>query len=805
MKHDIVTWTVVFIVISCKFVQSRPRKPPNIILILTDDQDVVLGSMSAMNKTNHHLAKNGANFINAFVTTPLCCPSRSSILTGMYEHNTGVFDNQETCVSKEWIEGPEKRNFGAYLQQNQYRTGYFGKYLNRYNGSHIPDGWGEWVALLQNSRYYNYSINRNGNIHRHGDNYYRDYFPDLIANDSLTFFRLSKMNYPELPVAMVVSFPGPHGPEDGAPHYQHLFEGNQLHRTTTWNHVPNPDKHWIIQVMEPMTDLEIAFTDALQRKRLITLVSVDDAIQKLCQELESIGELDNTYIIFTSDHGYHLGQFGLVKGKSMPYDFDLRVPFLIRGPGIPQGVEVPNMVLSIDLAPTILDMAGILIPEHMDGMSILKLFEQPGNRNKRGPNGKKKKVFRYVGTEPWRDTFLVERSRTDEELERYYNKTARLGMQVTKGDKLREECEKPEYQPPCKPKQAKECILLADGSYQIRKCRKRELPPTNENNKKCVCPNEKKKGRMNKEEKKQQRTFLKQHVNKENIKLGPFIEGEEPSIETPTLGTVALVNDDSNIYQADSALLNHVVVDPKCQVFPNSTVYCISDVFSSRKSIQEHKAFLQRQIDSVQTQLKYLRVIKNSLKDAKVIKKEKLCVCPKENDKTENIYAEERQTSKRKKNQKTQERESKSVETSRSKRRGRKGRKELVCNKPNMNCWQHDRDHWRTPPYWTDEMICGCTQSNNNTYWCLRTINKTHDFLYCEFITKFVEFFNHRTDPHQTTNLAHSLDTGIRRQLHEQLADMKACVGSKDCTTKSLNYNKKQKATNKKQKQRKGS
>ncbi|XP_033097814.1 putative extracellular sulfatase Sulf-1 homolog isoform X2 [Anneissia japonica] len=798
MKNDIIKWMLVLLATSCKCMKSRDRLP-NIILILTDDQDVMLGSMSVMNKTKEYLGKNGANFINAFVTTPLCCPSRSSILTGMYEHNTGVFDNQETCVSKEWIEGPETRNFGAYLQKSKYRTGYFGKYLNRYNGSHIPEGWREWVAQLQNSRYYNYSINRNGQIHRHGYDYYRDYFPDLITNDSLTFFHLSKKNYPNLPVAMVLSYPGPHGPEDGAPMYQHLFEGNHLHRTPTWNYMENSDKHWIIQVMEEMSDLEIAFTDALQRKRLITLMSVDDAIQRLCQKLESLGELDNTYIIFTSDHGYHLGQFGLVKGKSMPYDFDIRVPFYIRGPGIPAGIEVPNTVLSIDIAPTILDMAGVLIPEHMDGVSILNLFTH-SKINLKGPNGKKRKVFRYVGSKPWRDTFLVERSRTDEELEKYYNKTSKLhGGQLSKEDKLREECEKIEYVSPCKPKQAKECILLADGSYQIRKCRHRQLLPVkNENPNKCECPNQKKNGRMNKEEKKQQRNFLKQHVNKENIRLGRFLESDESPYRTPVV-----VNDDANIYQADSSLLNHVVVDPKCQVFPNYTVYCIPDVFSSRKALQEHKAFLQKQIDNVQMQLQYLRLIKNFLQDKNVIEsQEQKCVCPKSKDEMENKYGEERQTRGRRKNkQDPQEKKQTRIEARKvSKKKNRRERKkELVCNKPYMNCWQHDKDHWKTPPYWTDEKVCGCSQSNNNTYWCLRTVNKTHDFLYCEFITQFVEYFDHRNDPHQMYNLAQELSTETRRQLHEQLAEMKTCVGNKNCIEKSFIYHKKPKASSKKQ------
>ncbi|KAL0269306.1 UNVERIFIED_CONTAM: hypothetical protein PYX00_007088 [Menopon gallinae] len=331
---------------------------PNFIVILTDDQDTVLGGLSPMNKTKSLIAEQGVTFENAYATTPLCCPSRSSILTG-------------GCSGRIWKERFECRTFGALLHAAGYRTFYAGKYMNQYGHKnaggtrHIPEGWDWWVGLVGNSAYYNYTLSVNGTEDIRGDNE-QDYLTDLLWLYSEEFLRST-----EEPFLMVISTPAPHEPFTPARRHKGAFSKLKAPRTPNFNKSPGASKHWLVrQPPNVLTSDIIKEIDKAFRDRWETLLSVDEMVDGIIRLLKQLDALDNTYIIFTSDNGFHLGQFALPWDKRQPYETDIKIPLMMMGPEIPRNKVVSQPVLNIDIAPTILDIARVRPAHPMDGKSF---------------------------------------------------------------------------------------------------------------------------------------------------------------------------------------------------------------------------------------------------------------------------------------------------------------------------------------------------------------------------------------------------------------------------------------------------
>ncbi|KAK2887886.1 hypothetical protein Q8A73_019334 [Channa argus] len=378
--------TLLSALLTCCVRCAESAKPSNIILILADDQDVQLGGMTPMKKTKRLIGDAGATFVNAFTVTPLCCPSRSSILTGRYPHNHEVRNNSLTgnCSSPQWQKGPEAESFPIYLSKQKYQTFFAGKYLNQYGRKeagdvvHVPPGWDQWHALVGNSQYYNYTLSVNGKEEKHGDSYEKDYLTDLITNRSLRFL---DDRSPQHPFFLMLSPPASHAPWTAAPQYQNEFSDVKAPRDGSFDK-PGKDKHWLLrQPVNPMSNSSITFLDNAYRKRWQTLLSVDDMVETLVKKLDSIKELDNSYIFYTSDNGYHTGQFSLPIDKRQLYDFDIRIPLMVRGPGIKPNQTLQAPVLNIDLASTILDISGLnLSSVNVDGQSFLSQMA-PSLRN----------------------------------------------------------------------------------------------------------------------------------------------------------------------------------------------------------------------------------------------------------------------------------------------------------------------------------------------------------------------------------------------------------------------------------------
>ncbi|XP_050535930.1 putative extracellular sulfatase Sulf-1 homolog isoform X2 [Daktulosphaira vitifoliae] len=819
------------------------RKRPNIVLFLTDDQDVELGSLNYMEKTQKLLRDEGAEFRHAYSTTPMCCPSRSSLLTGLYTHNHEVFTNNDNCSGPVWQNLHESRSFATYLTRDAgYHTGYFGKYLNKYNGSYVPPGWRQWGGLIMNSKYYNYSINLNGKKIRHGDNYNKDYYPDLITNDSINFLRHVKLHHPQRPFMLVMSFPSPHGPEDSAPQYSNMFFNVTSHHTPSYDFAPNADKQWILQVTGQMLPIHRQFTNLLMTKRLQTLQSVDDSVSRVYKELKEMGELDSTYIIYTSDHGYHLGQFGLVKGKSFPFEFDIRVPMLVRGPGIEPGIKVNEIVLNIDLAPTFLDIAGIEPPAHMDGRSAFKLFH------------KHKKGYRKFISN-WPDTFLIESSGRRELSKQKNLLSNNLNddeIRVVPGNKANKMfvlCQRPNYQSPCKPGQKWYCVR--DGfRWRKHKCNTKKKGNLFNGLQKCTCFSED--GNL----------YTKLEIDKKKKNLKPLNHNDHRIRRDLMTAFNSNMSMYINVYHKKINDLKTAINDSSdatCMVSSEGNVKCTNIVYNNPTVWKLSQNHIQKEILNLQSKIDKLKELQRHLKNKRPqlnIDEEKEIENKNddinEKDSSLNIlsdFLQPEQSSglsqlynlthmdpgsilvdgvelhkiRHNHNEKLKVKNLTSPTDAcycvpfmfsdsdpvlnkeikklikadkKNKKKGRKFRKKNAkldkeCMLEKMNCFNHDNDHWKTAPFWTEGPFCFCMNANNNTYSCLRTINSTHNYLYCEFVTGLVSFYNLKIDPFQQRNRAHTLSLNEKEWLHNSLTDKIRCKGSIQCAVSPIKKKKK--------------
>ena len=337
---------------------------PNVVVIITDDQDVA--SLQVMPNVRELIADEGLEFTNSYATTPECCPSRATLLTGQYTHNHGVVSAGPPDGGYAALDGSE--TLPVWLQRAGYRTAFVGKYLNGYGSEaqgnsplEVPPGWSDWYAATAGTEHemYDYELNENGEIVAYGDEP-GDYLTDVLAKKA-TGVVADAAREPN-PFLLIVAPLAPHdkgslegsGAErDPRPAPRHLGSYEQL-PTALADPDDGDDPPAALAARARTTRARIAAgeLEAVARGRLESLLAVDEMVAGLIAELKATSSLDETVFIFTSDNGFLLGEHGLV-GKELAYEESARVPLIVSGPGFSRGETSDQLVANIDVAPTI--------------------------------------------------------------------------------------------------------------------------------------------------------------------------------------------------------------------------------------------------------------------------------------------------------------------------------------------------------------------------------------------------------------------------------------------------------------------
>lgn len=330
---------------------------PNVLLIVTDDQRA--GTLDAMPKTRRLFADAGVSFTDAYATSPLCCPSRASIMTGRYPHNHGVRRNED---AQELV---QESTLQYYLQSAGYHTAMAGKYLNGWPEAEAsPPYFDRWAAIDDSNyqRVYNdITVNLNGDV------IFADgYSTDVVEDKSVGFLRTFEKS-DDVPWFLYVAPFAPHAPFVPEARYRDSDTPYVRGNPAVWESDRSDKPPWV-----RARNVRLAGARATARRQARTLYSVDDMVERLFAAMDRMDETRDTLAIFVSDNGYLWGEHGLAS-KRFPYTGAIKVPLIIRWPGhVREGTTDERIVANIDLAPTILDAAGTEpAPEYpIDGRSV---------------------------------------------------------------------------------------------------------------------------------------------------------------------------------------------------------------------------------------------------------------------------------------------------------------------------------------------------------------------------------------------------------------------------------------------------
>jgi arylsulfatase A-like enzyme len=357
---------------------NSPSRNPNIVVIVTDDQAHQM--LQYMQHTQKLMVEQGTSFDNFFINDPICCPSRVTILLGQYRHNHQLEVHETGCGHRFYSQGMHKRALGRRVQDAGYRTGFVGKYLNSHHryvraasvekaGEELLDGWDDYRISLR-PRYRGFVLHENGEIVFYPPSP-ENYQTDVLGRLSTRFIRASADA--GKPFFLFVSTDAPHAPTTPAPRHRSLFAETRAPRGPSFND-PDVSGQPGLQESPPLRPKQIASIDATYRRTLQSLQAVDELVLAVVEELERLGQLDDTYLFFASDNGLHFGEHRIAWGKGTPYEEAVRVPLVIRGPGVAKNQVRSEITSNVDILPTVLDILGQQPDERIDGRSLRPLF-----------------------------------------------------------------------------------------------------------------------------------------------------------------------------------------------------------------------------------------------------------------------------------------------------------------------------------------------------------------------------------------------------------------------------------------------
>ncbi|HVC06966.1 MAG TPA: sulfatase [Solirubrobacterales bacterium] len=410
-------------------IAAVPSRRPNVIFILTDDQDMDEMYQTFTNPQGHQvpvmrntlrlLGRGGVTFANYYVSDSLCAPSRATYLTGAYAHNNGVKGNNPEIGNDgaypTFIHSPaEHHNLAIWLQEAGYRTIHIGKFLNQYGEppystpTEEPPGWSDWETLNNESsthHFYGYTLNVNGALQgpfgnldyeprdpvtcpqyappeSGGCNYQTDVLTQRAQEQINTSTQLGQPFYMALDyITPHGDFHPPAGPEPATRYYGSLASV-RVPEKPNFNEANVSDKPSFIRNLPRLNPSQIHEIEVEYQKELESLRSVDDGVQQIVETLKRDGQLSNTYIFYTSDNGYFEGEHRIKRSKFLPYESSTHLPLLVRGPGLKPDTTSDALVANVDLAPTILQIAQAHADQTLDGFSMLPYAEHPRRLSK---------------------------------------------------------------------------------------------------------------------------------------------------------------------------------------------------------------------------------------------------------------------------------------------------------------------------------------------------------------------------------------------------------------------------------------